>query len=177
MTGIEVSSMGRISKLWWWFWFGITSLAIIVAAGALAVISERRGPECKVIVTSVKNSIKRDPSLKRQEFSIQYLLDYRKNTRIIFRTFTDGKVDEYVFAPYGFSAWASRNASPYSEAGSHPIDPDDSEKPDEELLQRVKLKEGQDYILEPGQPLVIYRIKSLGKVYEKTIELAPPEGK
>jgi len=169
--------MGKLSNRWWWFWFGVISLAIIVGAGALAVLAERRGPECKLIVTSVKNAIKKEPSLKRQEFSIQYLLDYRKNTRIIFRTFTDGKVDEQVFAPIAFSAWASRNVSPYSDAGSHPIDPEDSEKPDEELLQRVKLKDGEEYILEPGQPLVIYRLKSLGKVYEKTVELAPPQAR
>src|SRR5262245_61183659 len=145
--------MGKLSKRWWWFWFGLICLAIIVGAGALAVIAERRGPECRLIVTSAKNSIKRERSLKRQEFSIQYLLDYRKNTRMLFSTVTDGKAEAQVFAPLAFSAWASRNASPYSDAGSHPIDPEDWEKSDEELLQRVKLKDGEEYILEPGQPL------------------------
>jgi hypothetical protein len=65
--------------------------------------------------------------------------------------------------------------STYSQEENYRVDPEDREKSNEELLQRVKLEEGEEYTLEPGQPLVVYRLKAFGRVYERTIEIVPKD--
>jgi hypothetical protein len=119
-------------------------------------------------VSSVSDTI----SAHDEVVTVVYKLEHPRGVAVVLRKFVDGQLSqEKLVSDVDGPIWSSVRRTEGVLSGTFPLTSQDVQMEESNGARHVKLRTGHEYQVRVGEPLLVYTIKSLGKVYEAAFEV------